>query len=150
MPLCNQGTPIWRHVRCHDWKGDAIDEGNLVASWLSTFLQQRVRLVKYGGTLLHVDLTAKPYVFEGMQPHCQVLPRLMLGLLAVCKQEIKHIRVQKRRLVTLQWTKGRQLQVQSTWLYTMPRPKLLHEVLPMRYRNTPDLAYCPDSLDCAG
>lgn len=49
VPLRTQATPAWKHVRCHDWKGDAIDEGDVVAEWLSTFLKQRVRLVKYGG-----------------------------------------------------------------------------------------------------
>ncbi|KAL3146505.1 hypothetical protein ABBQ32_000756 [Trebouxia sp. C0010 RCD-2024] len=49
VPLKTQATPAWKHVRCHDWKGDAIDEGDVVADWLSTFLKQRVRLVKYGG-----------------------------------------------------------------------------------------------------
>ncbi len=49
VPLQPKSDPIWRSVRCHDWKGDAIDEGNEVADWLSKFLQQRVRLVKYGG-----------------------------------------------------------------------------------------------------
>lgn len=39
----------WKSVRCHDWKGDAIDEGDAVADWLTTFLKQKVRLVKYGG-----------------------------------------------------------------------------------------------------
>lgn len=36
-------------MRCHDWKGDATDEGDVVAEWLSTFLKQKLRLVKYGG-----------------------------------------------------------------------------------------------------
>ncbi|DBB06919.1 TPA: hypothetical protein ACH3X3_009573 [Trebouxia sp. C0006] len=49
VPLQPKSDPIWRSVRCHDWKGDAIDEGNEVADWLSKFLRQRVRLVKYGG-----------------------------------------------------------------------------------------------------
>ncbi len=49
VPLQPKSDPTWRSVRCHDWKGDAIDEGNEVADWLSEFLQQRVRLVKYGG-----------------------------------------------------------------------------------------------------
>lgn len=30
-----------------------MDEGDAVADWLSTFLKQRVRLVKYGGELSH-------------------------------------------------------------------------------------------------
>ena len=49
VSLQPKSDPKWRHVRCHDWKGDAMDEGNEVADWLSKFLQQRVRLVKYGG-----------------------------------------------------------------------------------------------------
>ena len=49
IPLQNKANPKWMHVRCHDWKGDAIDEGDEVADWLSKFLHQRVRLVKYGG-----------------------------------------------------------------------------------------------------
>ena len=49
VPLRSKADPVWKHVRCHDWKGDAIDEGDAVADWLSSFLQQRVRLVKYGG-----------------------------------------------------------------------------------------------------
>ena len=49
VPLQPKSDSTWRNVRCHDWQGDAIDEGNEVAEWLSNFLQQRVRLVKYGG-----------------------------------------------------------------------------------------------------
>lgn len=45
------GEPRWLSVRCHDWKGSALDQGQGVADWLSSFLGQRVRLVKYGGML---------------------------------------------------------------------------------------------------
>ena len=49
VPLQTKPDCKWLRVRCHDWQGDAIDEGDEVADWLSKFLQQRVRLVKYGG-----------------------------------------------------------------------------------------------------
>ena len=51
VSLTTPAHPTWRNVRCHDWKGDALDEGDTVADWLSTFLKQKVRLVKYGGKL---------------------------------------------------------------------------------------------------
>ena len=50
VPLTCAGEPRWLSVRCHDWKGQALDQGQHIADWLSNFLQQRVRLVKYGGT----------------------------------------------------------------------------------------------------
>ena len=49
VSLTTPAHPTWKKVRCHDWTGDAIDEGDAVADWLTTFLKQRVRLVKYGG-----------------------------------------------------------------------------------------------------
>jgi len=78
VPLQPKSDPTWRSVRCHDWKGDAIDEGNEVAEWLSKFLQQRVRLVKYGGQqpaqhccsapVAASCLTGLPPVFD--RPYC--------------------------------------------------------------------------------
>ncbi len=61
VPLQPKSDPTWRSVRCHDWKGDAIDEGNEVAEWLSKFLQQRVRLVKYGGQQPTQHCCAAPF-----------------------------------------------------------------------------------------
>ena len=49
VSLTTSAHPTWKHVRCHDWQGDAIDEGDAVADWLTAFLKQNVRLVKYGG-----------------------------------------------------------------------------------------------------
>lgn len=49
VALATPSNPTWKSVRCHDWKGNAIDEGDAVADWLTTFLKQKVRLVKYGG-----------------------------------------------------------------------------------------------------
>lgn len=49
VALATPPQPTWKSVRCHDWKGNAIDEGDAVADWLTTFLKQKVRLVKYGG-----------------------------------------------------------------------------------------------------
>lgn len=51
VSLTTPAHPTWKNVRCHDWKGDAIDEGDAVADWLTSFLKQKVRLVKYGGNL---------------------------------------------------------------------------------------------------
>ena len=49
VALATPPHPAWKSVRCHDWKGNAIDEGDAVADWLTAFLKQKVRLVKYGG-----------------------------------------------------------------------------------------------------
>lgn len=57
VPLATKPQPKWLAVRCHDWKGQAIDEGDEVADWLSDFLRQRVRLVRYAGIFCKFAVT---------------------------------------------------------------------------------------------
>ena len=75
VPLKTSAHPTWKHVRCHDWKGDAIDEGDAVANWLTAFLKQNVRLVKYGGGLSDMSCRPDSYLHTLTMPfsRCQCM-----------------------------------------------------------------------------
>ncbi|KAK9859337.1 hypothetical protein WJX84_010336 [Apatococcus fuscideae] len=50
IPLQQTGDPVMKNCICWEWRGEARDEGDEAAAWLSGFLSMDVRLVRYAGT----------------------------------------------------------------------------------------------------
>ena len=141
VPLQAKSNPKWLSVRCHDWKGDAIDEGDEVAAWLSSFLGQRVRLVKYGGQLckcypsILIAQTKQPMQVHVSSSALQALP---CHLPACCKCAILALQVQRCSAVALRscraYVHAIDCMVTTVQHTERPTPNLTH-VLPMHRHN---------------
>ena len=60
VPLQTGGDLKRRKVSVWNWEGEALDEGDHAADYLSEFLGHKVRLLRYAGTLDAIYLPPAP------------------------------------------------------------------------------------------
>ena len=49
IPLQQTGHAVMKDCICWEWRGQAWDQGDQAAAWLSSYLSMDVRLVRYAG-----------------------------------------------------------------------------------------------------